>query len=72
MGHQCNAEETRAMNAYEYADGFKGLNKIHVDGTDFFKSYKIMRNVINDVREQQQAHGWYMQKFVCLIIIPVG
>src|SRR6478752_3319459 len=34
-GISATAKETRAMNAYEYADGFKGLNKIQIDGTDF-------------------------------------
>ncbi len=34
-GISATAEETRAMNAYEYADGFKGLSKIQIDGTDF-------------------------------------
>ena len=30
------------MDAYAYAEGFKGLNKTRVDGTDFFQSYKVM------------------------------
>jgi 2-oxoisovalerate dehydrogenase E1 component len=47
------AEETRAMNAYEYADGFKGLSKIQIDGTDFTHCYKIMGNVINEVRKNR-------------------
>ena len=49
-GISARAEETRTMDAYEYADGFKGLNKIRVDGTDFLESYSVMGNVINDVR----------------------
>src|SRR5215204_7210361 len=49
-GISATAEETRAMNAYEYADGFKGLSKIQIDGTDFTHCYKIMGNVINEVR----------------------
>ena len=49
-GISATAEETRTMNAYEYADGFKGLNKIQVDGTDFLESYQVMENVINEVR----------------------
>ena len=50
-GISATGEETRAMNAYEYADGFKGLNKIQIDGTDFTHCYKIMGNVINEVRK---------------------
>ncbi|HET6767679.1 MAG TPA: thiamine pyrophosphate-dependent enzyme [Chitinophagaceae bacterium] len=49
-GISATAEETRAMNAYEYADGFKGLSKIQIDGTDFTHCYKIIGNVINEVR----------------------
>ncbi len=49
-GISAAAEETRTMNAYEYADGFKGLNKIQVDGTDFVACYKLMENVINEAR----------------------
>jgi 2-oxoisovalerate dehydrogenase E1 component len=52
-GISATAEETRAMNAYEYADGFKGLNKIQIDGTDFTHCYKIMGNVINEVRKNR-------------------
>ncbi|TBR19542.1 MAG: tungsten formylmethanofuran dehydrogenase [Chitinophagaceae bacterium] len=49
-GISAAAAETRTMNAYEYADGFKGLNKIQVDGTDFDECYKLMGNVITEVR----------------------
>ncbi len=49
-GISASATETRTMNAYEYADGFKGLNKIQVDGTDFDECYKLMGNVITEVR----------------------
>src|SRR6187455_1142961 len=52
-GISATAEETRAMNAYEYADGFKGLSKIQIDGTDFTHCYKIMSNVINEVRKNR-------------------
>jgi len=50
-GISATGKETRAMNAYEYADGFKGLNKIQIDGTDFTHCYKIMGNVVNEVRK---------------------
>jgi len=50
-GISATGEETRAMNAYEYADGFKGMSKIQIDGTDFTHCYKIMGSVINEVRK---------------------
>ncbi len=48
------AKETRAMDAFEYAEGFKGMNKIRVDGTDFEKSFEVMGDVIKDVRMNQR------------------
>ncbi|HEY1023134.1 MAG TPA: transketolase C-terminal domain-containing protein, partial [Flavisolibacter sp.] len=59
------AEEGRAMDAYEYAEGFKGLNKVRVDGTDFFQSYTVMEKVIADVREHRRP--WLVHAKVCLL-----
>ncbi|HEX6169284.1 MAG TPA: thiamine pyrophosphate-dependent enzyme [Chitinophagaceae bacterium] len=64
-GISATAEETRAMNAYEYADGFKGLNKIQIDGTDFTHCYKIMGNVINEVRKNRRP--WLVHAKVPLL-----
>jgi len=64
-GISATAEETRAMNAYEYADGFKGLSKIQIDGTDFTHCYKIMGNVINEVRRGRRP--WLVHAKVPLL-----
>jgi len=64
-GISVSAEEGRAMDAYEYAEGFKGLNKIRVDGTDFFESYNVMQKVIADVREHRRP--WLVHAKVCLL-----
>lgn len=64
-GISASAEETRAMNAYEYADGFKGLNKIQLDGTDFVHCYQLMGNVINDVRANRKP--WLVHAKVPLL-----
>ncbi len=64
-GISVSAEEGRAMDAYEYAEGFKGLNKIRVDGTDFFESYRAMQNVIADVREHRRP--WLVHAKCCLL-----
>lgn len=53
-GISVTSAEGRAMDAYEYAEGFKGLNKIRVDGTDFAASHDIMRKVVNHVREHRK------------------
>lgn len=64
-GISATAEETRAMSAYEYADGFKGLSKIQIDGTDFTHCYKIMGNVINEVRKRRKP--WLVHAKVPLL-----
>ncbi len=64
-GISVSAEEGRAMDAYEYAEGFKGLNKIRVDGTDFFESYEAMKKVIADVREHRRP--WLVHAKVSLL-----
>lgn len=64
-GISVSAEEGRAMDAYEYAAGFKGLNRLRVDGTDFFKSYEAMEKVIADVREHRRP--WLVHAKVCLL-----
>ncbi|HVZ95601.1 MAG TPA: thiamine pyrophosphate-dependent enzyme [Chitinophagaceae bacterium] len=52
-GISVSAEEARNMNAIEYAKGFKGLHRVSVDGSDFFQSYEVMKQVIGQVREHQ-------------------
>jgi 2-oxoisovalerate dehydrogenase E1 component len=55
-GISVSAEEARAMNAYEYAAGFPGMNRIQVDGSVFEDSYAAMEKVIQYVREHQQPY----------------
>lgn len=64
-GISATAGETRMMDAYEYADGFKGLNKISIDGTDFIHCYKVMGNVISDVRTKRKP--WLVHAKVPLL-----
>ena len=64
-GISATGAETRAMNAYEYADGFKGLSKIQIDGTDFIHCYKIMGNVISEVRKARKP--WIVHAKVPLL-----
>ena len=50
-GISVTSEEARTMNASEFAKGFKGLQRISIDGSDFFQSFEVMKNVTNEVRE---------------------
>src|SRR6476620_11902978 len=49
-GISVTAEEARAMNAFEYADGFPGMHRMQVDGSDFIAAYETMRMAIAFVR----------------------
>ncbi len=49
-----NAEETRAQNAFEYTQGFHGLEAISIDGTDFETSYQQFQEVLNTVRKERR------------------
>lgn len=64
-GISVTAEEGRAMDAFEYAAGFKGLNRIRVDGTDLVESFETMKKVIDDVREYRRP--WLVHAKVCLL-----
>ena len=48
------AEETRAMDAYEYAAGFPGIEAIRVDGSDFVASYEAVNYAITTCRVEQR------------------
>ncbi len=53
-GISVSSDEARTMNAFEFAGGFKGLQRISIDGSDFFKSYEVMTSVVSQVRENRQ------------------
>jgi 2-oxoisovalerate dehydrogenase E1 component len=47
------SDESRTGNASEFAKGFKGLQNLSIDGSDFLQSYEVMGNVIAEVREHR-------------------
>lgn len=55
-GISVTAAEARAMNAFEYAAGFKGLNRVQVDGSDFMASFTVMQEVVAAVRKNRQPY----------------
>jgi len=48
------ADEMRAMDAYEFAAGFKGLKRMRVDGTDFIESYNKFGEALEYVRTKRK------------------
>ncbi len=53
-GISVSSDEARTMDAYEYAQGFKGMERIRVDGSDFEASYTAMEQVIALVRKERR------------------
>ena len=49
-----NAAETRAQNAFEYAQGFHGLEAISIDGANFMESYEAVEKVIKTIRKERR------------------
>jgi len=55
-GISVTAQEARAMNAFEFAAGFKGMNRVQVDGSDFEVSYSVMKDVVDFVRRERKPY----------------
>ncbi len=55
-GISVTAAEARAMNAYEFAAGFKGMNRVQVDGSDFEASYSVMKEACEFVRRERKPY----------------
>ncbi|RYE22497.1 MAG: tungsten formylmethanofuran dehydrogenase [Sphingobacteriales bacterium] len=53
-GISVSSDEARTMDAYEFAAGFKGLERVRVNGSDFADSYKTMDYTINWVRKERR------------------
>jgi len=52
-GISVTAEEARTVNASEMVKGLKGIHRISIDGSDFFQSYEVMKNVVDEVRKER-------------------
>ena len=46
-------EEMRTMDAFEYADGFKGMQRMRVDGSDFVDSYNGLKKAFEFLRKER-------------------
>jgi len=52
-GISVSSAEARTTNAYEFIQGFKGINAVSIDGSNFEESYTTMQQVLNEVREKR-------------------
>ncbi|HJU46450.1 MAG TPA: thiamine pyrophosphate-dependent enzyme, partial [Chitinophagaceae bacterium] len=55
-GISATGDETRMMDAYDYASGFPGLQRIRIDGSNFDESYIAMQKVIGEVRASRRPY----------------
>src|SRR6201986_4005459 len=53
-GISVSSDEARTMDAYEFAAGFKGMERIRVDGSDFTEAYNAMEYAIDWVRKNRK------------------
>jgi 2-oxoisovalerate dehydrogenase E1 component len=64
-GISVTSSEARAMDACEYAAGFPGLRTRRVDGTNFTESYRVLGEVLADIRQYRRP--WLVQARVPLL-----
>ena len=64
-GISVTSAEARTSNAYEFIEGFKGINRVSIDGSDFCESYTAMKDVIQDVRKNRKP--WLVHAKVPLL-----
>ncbi len=49
-----NAKETRAQNAAEFAQGFKGIEVVSLEGNDFVECYTRLKDVLEIMRKERR------------------
>ncbi len=53
-GISVSSDEARTMDAYEYAGGFKGMERVRLNGSDFEEAYNGMNTAIEWVRANRK------------------
>ncbi|MCU0386117.1 MAG: thiamine pyrophosphate-dependent enzyme [Flavihumibacter sp.] len=64
-GISVSADESRVMDAYEYAAGFPGMSRERVDGSDFEACYQLFQEVTETIRRERSP--WLIQANVPLL-----
>lgn len=65
-GISVTKEEARTSDAYDFAAGFVGLNRVRVDGTNFVESYQCMKDAFDFVRTERKP------LLVCASTVLIG
>lgn len=53
-GISASGDEMRNMDAYQFAEGFRGLRRVKMNGSDFEECYEEMEKVFQWVREKRK------------------
>lgn len=64
-GISVSAAEARTNNAYDFIQGFTGISRVSIDGSNFEESYTKMRQVVDDVRTHRRP--WLVHAKVPLL-----
>jgi 2-oxoisovalerate dehydrogenase E1 component len=64
-GISVTAAEARTCNAHEYIKGFKGINSVSIDGSDFEESFETMQRITTEVRINRKP--WLVHSKVPLL-----
>ena len=49
-----SADEIRAQDAFEYIQGFKGIEAVQVNGSDFTACYRVLEGILNRIRKERR------------------
>ena len=55
-GISVSSAEARVMDAFDYAGGFPGMERVRIDGSNFDESFDVMRRVVQYVRQQRTPY----------------
>lgn len=64
-GISVSSAEARTNNAFEFIQGFTGIKRVSINGSDFEESYTKMQQVIDDVRSNRRP--WLVHAKVPLL-----
>lgn len=64
-GISVSSAEARTNTAYDFIQGFTGINRVSINGSDFEECYTKMQQVINDVRSNRRP--WLVHAKVPLL-----
>ena len=45
------SEQMAGRSVYRFTAGYQGLTRFKVDGTDFFESYRVMKQAVEKIRQ---------------------